>query len=462
MRLAPIRTALVIILALLGSAAILAFLVMTTNLLAVHTQSVSDVLPAQDTLLLLTNPTPEDLALFTQWFPVLQEAPLREGIEGVAVINTPDDNQASVVLLRSNRPLGQDSKTISLPPFFAHVSDIAAIPILQNRIGTLTRYGPYHALRTAATNDTSWIYATTDAFKTTDQTFGNAIAKLLIQDATHMGYIRKDSGTRLNFYKPQEYRSIRNITVHPPKDVHTSIALADINEWWKQLADMLPEDKGMILPALLQQWTETTIGPSISWTYDLLPLMEENGIFLMDKNASGALVVALGGHRKSNREAAALSAALQDARQQMYPQYEIRERLFDNRFPAKDIRMSPKQRNAALIKWRRWPIEISADAHLFTAQHGRAVVVGTDETLLKKAIEALETSPNIPSGATTLGAFHTIATGTFENDQFKTLLLNTTGWKLGSLPMPLPVSEGRIRWKLLQQGNIRTLEIDNL
>ena len=462
MRLAPIRTALVITCALLGSAAVLACLVMTTNLLAVHSQSVSDVLPAGDTLLLLTHPQPEDLVLFTQWFPVLQEAPLQEGTEGVAVMRTPEGEQAVVVLLRSNRPLREESDTIALPPFYARVSDTTVIPVLQNRTDTLTRYAPFHALRAATTNGDSWAFATTDALKPTEKTLASAVAQLLMQGATHMGYVRENGGVRLHFYGEQGYRAARHITVQPPADVRMSIALADTNAWWQQLADALPEEQALIFPALLQQWTETTIAPRMSWTYDLLPLLQENGVVLLETNASGALVVALGGYHGSSREAASLAAALQDARRQLLPQYEIRERLFDNRFPSKDIRMRPEEQVATPTEWHQWQIERSPDAGLFTTQHGQAVIVSTDESLLKRAIETLETSSGVPSGIATLGTARTLAAGTLDNGQFRLLLQGSAGWEAGTMPLPLPALENRVRWAVQQRRNIRTLELSSL
>ena len=458
MKFAPIRTALVIILALLGSAAVLAFLVMTTNLLAVHTQSMSDVLPAEDTLLLLAHPEPEDIALFSQWFPVLQEAPIQEGIEGVAVINTPEERQVVVVLLRSNRPLREDSNTISLPPFYARVSDSAAIPVLRNRIGTLSRYSPFHSLRTATISDDTWVYATADSMQPTNETPASAIAQLLMQGVTHVGYVRNSHSTQLHLYGTLKRRSDR-ITVQPPADMNVNVAISDAKEWLQELSDVLPEERAIMLPALLQKLATTTIGPGVSWTYDLLPLLQDDGLVLVDTNASGALAIALGGNHNSNRDAATLVALMQDSRKQMEPQYEIRERFFDNRFPAKDIRMSPNRQDSTPIKWQGWQIEHSQDSQLFTAQRGRSVVVSTNEPLLKKAIETLETSPNLPSGAATLGTMRTLAAGTFERDQLQKMLQDATGWELGTMPLPLPTPENIVQWKLLQQGNVLILEL---
>jgi hypothetical protein len=389
-----------ILLALLGSAGLLALLVTTTLLLTAQSKDAADVLPADGTMLVLFSPSATDVARAATWFPVLKQAQIPQSAEAVAILRLPSNELATLTLVR-----GADAGGERLSSFHVITTQPEAVAMLRTTEATLSQLRPFRSLSRAWQNEMPWTFLDTHALPATDGDADALLRTLLFAESRFVAL--GTHGTQVvydRFADANDSAATVTSGISASGSLLQITGYAPFTQFSAAVREHAPAIHTTLRSALFTEFHRIA-GEGVSWEFDVAPLLAQRTTILVHRNGSGALLFAARGNGQSEEhvtkaiERLRMSAALQDA------QVEVRTRTFDDRFEARDIRLREQESGFQETEhngWRRITGH-SADGTtpLLMAQNGSAFVLANDDALFDAALNGQTRA--ITTGTLSLG-----------------------------------------------------------
>ncbi len=377
-----LRTAGIVMLALLGSALLLALFVTTTNLLTVQSKDVSDVLPAHETIALLAAPSPELTEILRREFPAAAALTAPEGTEAIAVVALPDGTTGAIAFSRA-----PGSSPDRLPPFHVTATDSAVLRAVQSADGFLSQLAPFRALARGRRNDAGWLYLRADKMPATENKDEQTVRSLLLGDARFAAITQNTPGDwRIDRYEelPVDHRGMTG-TPQIVTGSGTVLAIAGnalLERCEVALCLIMTGPERQLLALRLQAAIRETLGDAVSWEFDLVPLLAGEATIAAAKNGSGTLIVGMRVKAEEERIADTVER-LWGSVLERQPQFDVQSYTFDDRFPSTTIRLQapPTAQAGERNGWDVRNMPHGQAPRLTTATRGSELIVATDEQL---------------------------------------------------------------------------------
>ncbi len=454
-------------LALLGSAGILFLIIATTNVLTIQSKIASDFLPARETVLFVKEPDEAFIESLQQWFPLLEKIPVPDGIDVLALVQLPDESIEPILFARAkdiSLPTIEVQK-IYLPPFTILTTSEELVNILQNTEGKLSRYLPFHALRSKSVGG-PWAYVDLAHTPLPSAPIDSLITDFVLKGSTFAAIAPTEKGYRFDMFGSPNIsgKTVRDNSLsyisNPTLILHTWNSA----EYWTQLLENLPEESKSITEGIIRNIAHNLFGNDVSWEYEILPLLQREETIELAYDANDTIRFAIHGGTSTPKKITTLLSQLHTSLQTTFNATEIRTRALDGRFTSRDIRMTDTPR-AELKRVNGWQISETRNKDnsllLVTALKGNEFVVSNTE----EAISVLEdaTSQNRlqpPVAGNTLDRSKLLATGLTDKKALQKLtktLLSTM--EIHSFFPVVGGEEAIIEWSLSEGGGLRTFRV---
>jgi len=448
-----LRTSGIIMLSLLGTASILSLLVAATSFLTVQSIQASDLLPAADTLFFAHKPTAELLDAYTELFPELSAIQFEANTEAVALTSS-----GYALFIRETQE--ENTHSISIPPFAIVVSDPAIKKMLQPEQDILSTYPAFQQLQNAQSLQTPWVYIQQKALPSHWDFLNNTSIESMSVRTEEAMHIVNLAGS-----VPSASTAIpKQVPVVLPQPFLV-ISGNSLATQWDNIQSLLSTDSANINNGILLRTIKNLYGDSVSWQYDIAPLLDAQATIEMEYNASGTLLYAIHG-------TAPLGHSVEDTLQKITTSFartfpdtiEIRSRTLDNRFNARDIRMNENPSGYESVEVHGWTAQRipASPIHptFITAARGKSFIISnadsvwnTLQTNTPQKKMQLPTTKNIQQLETHMGGFADV--------QHLTTVLQKQVPELQNIvrTMLVGINEDRFTWSLGTRGLLRTLQI---
>ncbi|MDD3897180.1 MAG: hypothetical protein PHU04_05105 [Candidatus Peribacteraceae bacterium] len=459
MHLSPVRTAAIITLALLGSAAILALLTIATGFLTVQSKTASDVLPARETVLLIEQPSQETIDQFGQWFPRLKDVTIPPSSEAAALVRLPNGTTELLIFARAHGQQEAEELLGTFPPFVVLASSQEALTLVRETKGVLSQFKPFQQLVRVRARDGQWTYLRTDALPAAAGTTEQLMRHLLLKQDRFAAITQQAESVQIDT-TDQQPPAIKYLATPPETwgmaDPILAIAVHDLAGAFRGALQPFPTEEQEVLQGILAQRMRTVLGPDVSVEFDLLPLLENETMIALGRNGSGALAFVVRGETKRAEQAMELLRMIQQSAGKNYKSTEVRTRLFDGRFPAQDIRIA-QQETAEFAEtgsgWHVWRGRTAdGTAPLVVAVKGKRFIVGNDtdgaETLIAAAPDAA-----LPSRQSLA------VQGQAQLQPFMGMMQTMSPSLTGTMP-PFFRPDRNARWEVFSGGHSRSVRIE--
>jgi|GEM_PF-2222579 len=457
LRPALLRATFITLLALAGGVLLVSMITVIVTSLKSYTVTPSDLLPAEQTLVLFSQADDALLRQYEPWLPILKSLPFADIPRTVAVIDLKGEGKAIAFFARrplpsgifptgplwSEKDLGPLTVVASTPSLFSLFASPAA---------PLRSLKAYQLLSRDGTEGEPWIYAKSSVLPVSTTAADTILASLITADATHLSiFPRGESGTVIHLFPGSSDDVLSPLPALPTNaQAIFSIALTNAAAHWKAIQSHLSSTQLLILEAKILTLITSTFGVDVSAEYDVQPLLQNPARLTLTRTASGASAFLLLG---SADQATQKLSRIHDAFRGNLTSARIVSRIFDKgRYTFNNIRD-----DSSLLTDESYALEgaqVHATAHgtergLFSATKGESFALSSDRALLEETvILGIDTDDRALLGD---GMF------SFQD------LLPRFGSPLPQLlasPSPLLPRDGTsFRWSLTRQGDLKTLTI---
>lgn|GEM_PF-4688457 len=398
-----------------------------------------DLLPADDTLILLQNINRTLVVILEKRVPVLATLPAYKNGASAALVSLPGGKRAWILFEPPAQP-GIDRPTI-------RATDPAAMTLLAGQTPRL-QSDPSFAPLAETTNDVpSWIFLrfrdlpgveTQGMLHIPDEPVLIGLTKNGLQIAVHGNDAR--TGT---------LRS--GVVVAEPRPF-LIVQAADLRTFITGAGSALDSTLRPVLQGLLEQAVHDLFGSDVSARYDLLPLTQHESAVQIAQSDSGWLVAFSG----STDDADTLEDAtdrLHAARRSMLQSVKRIDRRLDDQFSILSVSADETVIREEEGRDGLWRIRSTSrgNAGLFSAERGNQFVLSNDQRMLQSIIR--RNTPGLPpdlSKASASGFMDIAAT----NAILKDYLPDAAGEGI-----PLAGSGGIVQWNLRSRGDVKILTI---
>lgn len=386
-----IRTSVLIVMAMLGSAVVLAGLVRLTTDLTIYAKTPADFLPGDSTVALLHHPTSEDMRIWSAMFPELNELPAAS-YDAVGIVKT-DRTYGAIGFTMSDRPTAN-----SIGPFRITVTDEQLRDTLQSDL-PVRKTNAYPILAKEYVGKSTWTYLTVPAPNT--NTLSEHIARtVLTGDSQAVGITAQSDNLVVTSVDTRKGRLQRLQQVTESKDTVLSIRFADAAASWNGLTNALPTEKSHVMEGLLRN-TLTSYGTHLSLEHDLFALLREPG-FLQVTATGSQIGILLGGQHPNEKVLHTILDRFHSEYLGTLPATKVTKRVLDSRFSSVDIRHD----QSMIDDWHEntdgWLLRGIRHSEkrngMFSAVRGKRFLLSTNETLLRAAIHAPDETDDLSDG----------------------------------------------------------------
>jgi len=378
-----LRTAIILVSAMVGSAALIAGLIIVVENLTVYGNSPADFLPKEDTIALMHNVDQNMLDSGKTYFPSLESIPYIKG-STVAVLNMPNGAEGVASF--------QLSAKGTFGPFAVTVSDPEVLTLLNtHKNPTLGKDTSYKILQDMQ-NDIPWMYIATDALPHSNGIQEEIEYALLyggtnvvgIEEANHRKTIRskKQQNTRISIPQSAAYlpHSIVRISLAEPANV------------WERMQESLPVKQRIVLEGIERQFIQKW-GDDIS-ILDIHALITQPSTFHI--TASGGVThFAIEGSENDLTKRDHTLNRIHNSFAKTLPSSRMTKRILDQRFNSTDIRYDDTHITQEVEKDGDWTIRgthaMQMQGGVFTATNGQKFIISDSIDTLKAVIHTQKT-----------------------------------------------------------------------
>lgn len=442
--------------------------------LKTYTLVPADVLPAKETLVFFSSADEQLLRRYAAWFPALRDLPVADIPRTVAVVRTPEWGDIVVVFARRPvapglLPTDDGWTSVEKGPLLVAVSSPAVLPLLDAPMQPL-RSSKAFALLTRKEDDRQpWIFMQR-RFLPASATLGDVVLDtILLRDVTHVGILPygpsdpaaertgsatslasdDGSGMTVRFFPSGTERRALSLPA-AAEFSPLSIALAQPADILQTLYRELPAGEHVLFESRMLTFCATLFGDDVSFTYDVLPLLERPARLSLSRTGSGTLAWLLQG---STADAGTRITRLHEAFRGSRTPARTVTRVFDSgRYTFRNVRDDTQMiadTETALGNMRLRRTVHAVQGEFCSALRGEEFLLSTDCATLERAVLAKLQGPGTSA----------LAGGTLLRSALPSLVSAPLPVLLGADSLLLPVHQGPLQWSLSRQGDMLTLTL---
>lgn len=376
-----LRTATLIVLAMLGSAILLVGLINLTTKLTIYAKAPADFLDANEVVALLHQPDAETLRLWADIYPVLEKLPATP-YDAVAIINR--DERIAIGFT-----LSKESVPNRIGPF-AVTSTHAGGTSLNAHAPTLARSAQYTELAKHFVGKTTWTYVQLPEIP--NPPIATELLHAFIAAKNTAIAVELDGNTLTTTTLDNRREQMRFSSEEPEaRNAVLSLRMTNGSASFDALRSHLSKDSRAIIDGLARGML-TTYGDDLSLPYDLLTLLQEPSSLSI--TATGAQIgVVLSGEHDNTKELHTIVDHFHSAYTNTLPATKVTKRVLDTRFSSVDIRHDESMIENTQKNIDGWFVRGTSHREMrsgiFSAVQGNLFRIGTSEELV-----APSNSPN--------------------------------------------------------------------
>jgi hypothetical protein len=381
--------------------------------------SPASLLPADRTVMLVSNLSPESQRQMQSIIPGLADAPLQEQGTTVAALITTGTTTRWVIFDANGTPQSDTSLMVE-----------GERPLSSDSV--------YRQLQQTYTTHAPWLFVRFP--ETPLQIDGLRTPSTPVAVTVGTGSVQIAWPTTLQsaFTGPV-----------PPLDDDTvlRVSAARLGAFVMGISTLLSEQQTIAAHALLQSWISRTVGSEVSATYDILPSIDGAGTLMLQKTKTGSLALSLRALPHTKQEES--MTRLEQGMLSTATGTERIQRTFDETFTFDTVQLA-EGAEAEEMEIGAWTVHLSPGRAAMIGRSGREWAFGTDRLLFTSLIRAMQSS-----------AAQHIAEGVIDPKAAEALL---EGWKIQvNLPWELlPGTSKHVLWTLDRKGGLAILTIERL
>lgn len=368
-----------LVVATIASAVALAFVLPGVRLLPRYWIDALDILPGEETLLVLQEPSIATIEWWAETFPVLRSAAQEPLPRTLAVVETAEGERGWIRIdMRDGTEHTIERQIVG--PFLVMFSSDRMRELFESSSAHLDQLPTIQAL--APFPRTPWTLLRRDTAPAASSLAGRIVEAAALGTASHLLAMTDEDGyPLLRTGVPAEDIPLRGLQeLHSPLGKpFTMLKLADSASFLERVRQALSPHDRIVFDGLLLQWIVDHFGPSVSVVYDILPLLEENPAVHLASRGSGTTVFVLEGEAKNSKEAERILASLHTSFAHRHADVEIVTRVFDENFHSTIIRKAD-ERPGTTEEVDGWRLRTSEDTNdgavLVSAQNGKVMIIG--------------------------------------------------------------------------------------
>lgn len=379
-----VRPAIMIVAAMLGSAAMLTALISIAGSMSIYASEPADFLPIKQTKLLIHKPTAVDIKRWGDEYPFMHTVD-QSTLAALAVVTM---NNAETGVIAFHHDTSMDH---SVGPFGIQVSNPLVLPHLQAQQTSLGKHETYRAFKKVHAQDDSWTYLQKQSQVVADT---HLLSSLLRSTASAFAFTQMSDIQVL-----QQRQSL----LPPPGEASTSIphveyrlfalSMGNAHEGFVRWKTRLPSENVAIVEGLLRS-TIAFLGSNVSFDYDILPLVTKPSV-LQAATMSGSTTLLLSGSMDDKTTLNEILERMHESYGKTLTTTRVTKRVLDKRFTTVDLRHDDSMIETAYEPVGDWAVvsttEVKSATGLFTATQGNMFMVAQRKDVLLSALNARDT-----------------------------------------------------------------------
>lgn len=356
----------------------------------------ASILPAEQTVALFEEVLAERIRDATGLFRALTSAPIYEGGSLALVKYSCGEGCSDLGWISFQKKRDTEEGSV-IGPWRVRVSSPALLPML--REGGTGRLLSMNAFKQGRRTGTEEIYLSLGILPGPVDLTDHMLSTLL-QGSASMTMAETGSGWTITIAHPPPMLSpsIAESILHP-SDTDISMSLGDGRRLWKTMEERMDPPLRRILYALVGSETERLLGNDVSFTYDVLPLLQKPFTAHVSKSGS-ALRFALGGSMDDRNDLATNIGQLHQSVERSLPTATVITRDLD------EFRSVLVKLNASLLEKTEgnegsWTMRSTrhreTGAGLISATRGDRFILGNDPALVTALMEGEGTHISFPT-----------------------------------------------------------------
>ncbi len=420
------------------------FIVVSLGLMVIMMTSYSKTpahfLPAEHTIALVHSPTPDLLEQFSGWFPEFESLETLQGVETIAMVQLPE-NKRDIVVFSRERNNGN---------VLMKYGKEETATLLQETPSSLRHFQTYTSLASQIPPQTSWMFLNLPLVEQ-----DSIVHVLMAHGWDHAALTKKNDTSVLHLIGSKD--SLSHITTSIPvvsDDDLLSFTAFNPLAVLQYMYTILPEEEQKILELLAREQILALFGEDISMRYDIGTLLMQPSslqVRLLDDQTVFVLKTSM-----NAKEASPLLDQLHRGYLQKLSPIRVVEQLFDNRFPAKDVRIDPSLIHDETSEQKGWTVRetklTTQSGSFVTALRGSTLLLGTDQEALDLWIN--NQVPMEPDDGRNILASGVVDVPTV----LKKLQKDIPTLRLPVSPL-LPRLETPLHWSITRQGGMVTVTL---
>ncbi len=374
-----LRTAIMIVAAMMGSAILLAGLILAVGSLTTYGSEPADFLSSENTVALLHYPTKEVMQSWSEVFPVLASVPFQTG-STIAIVENDETQHAIRFHIAKNNTIGA---------YATWVSSSVAEEMFGRPQYPIGKDPSYKELHSAQDRNAMWTYIHAHNLPKPSG-LRQVVEHTLIYGNNAVGITEQEG--QLIIQKPslhndyigikKEFANIQNAIAR--------ISLAKPEVLWRELLKNLPQQSQIVVQGIVQQYV-ATLGTDISLEYDILPLLQEPAVLHITQS-DGVLGFLLEGSKRDRINRETILDRIHQSFASKTSASTVTRRVLDQRFSAIDIRHDPKRIVLEQEEFEGWIIHTTKNPRdpypIVTATKEQSFLLSNAEEIIKEAIKS--------------------------------------------------------------------------
>lgn len=373
-----LRTAIMIVSAMIGSAIVLAGLIVIVGNLTTYGSTPADFLPAEQTVAIFHHANQDTIAKWSPHFPALSEVPYET--DAIIAVLQNDDSTFSAAIFK-------ESDAATLGQYQVSFTNANIEPLIKKQQERVSNIASYKALQQEHGID-PWVYIKASALPAPNGLRNTIEHALLYEDDQHIS-IQEDG----NHFRVSKEK-IHNF-IHAPLTSATlantifKASVAEPVSVWSAIHQLLPSKDVIILDGILRQKL-TKWGTDISLEHDMVSLLSEPSTFHITETG-GVLNIFIEGSMKNTQDRDRILDRIHNSLMSTLPATTITSRVLDKRFTAVDIRSDKSLIEDSQSRNGDWVIrktQLQESNHgVISATRKEYFLLSSNMELLNEAIE---------------------------------------------------------------------------
>lgn len=454
----------IVLLAILGSIALVVLLATVTTTLTVLNRTAADLLPARQTIALFHFPEAKDLELLRTLFPTVKIQENGVLPEAIAILELPSAQKASVLFYQEgNAPLNNMGLSATLGTYVATTTEEEALSFVRQGEERLAYDTDHMTLHKTKDRKQPWVFVRSSSLQSAEGPFGQLVQSLLLQQGSALALDADENGWQ-TLKVLGEKKTLLEPSLLPPAPTESTVLTVGVTAiddlWSNALQDMQKEER-IVLTGIVHNVIRKGFGTSVSTEYDILPLLQRGNIITVNRTESGQLIGMLRGYAEDTAHLTRTLDRIHQGFRTKLPSIETQTYRFDDRFTTTNIRSDRSAVEEEVFIQDNWHIrsthKTNSVSGFFTAVRQNEYIMSNNRDMLLQTMKqnspllsGRESEHLVQSTRQAIGWFDIMALRELLSTNFPALQTNTT--------VLLPsVTQNHVVWSLERQGHVSVI-----